>query len=235
MSVKGITLGIVFAGLFGCAQVPDLQDSFRTSDFRLPYDQRLLIEAGAPVIVVGRVVESRAIGRPRNSPGDSRVRTQLTRLKISIEEVVKGAVRTNTLEFYYFTYSLDNTVDLGVPWYIPRVGQRRVYFLRLEGGVYRSVGDVTNYTLEVSSGIHSLGFCRGKAPGCCIAEMLLTPGRDMDVNMFVEGLYKAGYAAKQFCSATNARELMERLARNPDKRIADRAREVIQMLPSAAS
>lgn len=230
MLIAPFVLGLVLTALVGCAGAPELRDSFRTSDFRLPRDERLRIEAGAPIIVLGRVLEVDAVGRPHGSPGDSRVRTQLSKLKILVEEAIRGSVASNTLEFYYFTYSVDNTVDLGVRWYIPNVGQRRVYFLKPWGSTYRSVGDVTDYTVRVLSGDHDRGFCRGEEPGCCIAEMLLVPGRGMDVDMFVGDLYRAAYDAQVLCSPTVARDLVKRLTASADERIARRAREVIPML-----
>jgi hypothetical protein len=230
MFLVKIIAAVVLIGLVAFAQTPKLEDAFTTSEFRLPYDQRLRTEAAAQLIIFGEVREVNAIGNPRSSPGDSRVRTQLNRLKVSVEEVIKGSVRSNTIEFYYFTYSTDNTVDLGVRRYIPSLGQRRIFFLKPSDSFYRSVGDVTDYTLQVGSGVHAPGFCRGKEPGCCIAEMLLIPGRDLNVDMFVQGLYKAGFAAKLLCSVTVTQDLVRRLTRNPDERISDRARQVLSMI-----
>jgi hypothetical protein len=102
--------------------------------------------------------------------------------------------------------------------------------LKPSGNTYRSVGDVTDYTQRILSGVHAQDFCLGKEPGCCIAELLLVPGRDMDVDMFVADLYKAGYASEVLCSTAVAQDLVKRLTTNPDTRIADRAREVIPML-----
>src|SRR5580700_7128687 len=129
--VTRVLAGVAIAtmlGLSACAQ--DQKDFFRMLDYRLPFDQRLRFEVGAPIIVLGRVLELSNIGLPQRSQGDPRILVQLTRLTIDVEEVIKGAIRTNPTEFDLFTYSSENQIDLGVPRYIPMVGQRRIYFLR---------------------------------------------------------------------------------------------------------
>jgi len=95
---------------------------------------------------------------------------------------------------------------------------------------YRSVGDVTDYTLPVLSGLHTQGLCQKKAAGCCIAQILLVPGQNLDVNVFVGGLYEASYDAKVLCKASVVQDLVKQLATDPDARIADRAREVLRLL-----
>jgi hypothetical protein len=159
---------------------------------------------------------------------DRRIRTELTRIRVEIEAVIKGDLSSNPTDFYYFTYSPDTSeVDLGVPRYLPEVGQRRIYFLKPSGGSYRSVGDVTDYTLRVSSGSHTMDFCTGKSPGCCIAEILLAPQPDIDAGRFVADLIQSEYAAEVLCSRPTARELVQKLIQYPDQRISEGAREVL--------
>lgn len=214
--------------LGACTQGAGLRDQLRRSDYNLPLDQRLRLEREAPLIVLGRVIGVTEVGRPVPSRSDARVKTQLDRIKINVEEVVKGSMSSSTLEFYYFTYSPSaSEIDLGVPRYLPEVGQRRLYFLKAANGSYRSVGDITNYTLRVSSGSHQRGFCAGKSPGCCMAEILLVPQPDLDIRWFVVDLARSEYAAEVLCSRNATSDLMNRLVRNADQRISERAREVI--------
>jgi hypothetical protein len=228
MPLRKALVGVVLASLAGCTRAADLQDQLRKSDYHLPFDKRLRFETNAPIIVLGHVVEVNDVGQPRRSPGDARIKTQLTRIKIDVEEVIKGDVRANLIEFSYFVFSPQaSEVDLGVPRYLPNVGQRRIYFLKASSGIYRSVGDVTDYTLRVSSGNHPKDFCQGKSPGCCIAEMLLVPQQDVDTKSFVADLIQAEYAAEVLCSRRTAQDLMQKLTQSPDQRIADRAREII--------
>jgi hypothetical protein len=229
--VTRVLAGVAIAtmlGLSACAQ--DQKDFFRMSDYRLPFDQRLRFEVGAPIIVLGRVLELSNIGLPQRSQGDPRILVQLTRLTIDVEEVIKGAIRTNPTEFDLFTYSSENQIDLGVPRYIPMVGQRRIYFLRPSQNTYRSVGDVTKYNLVVPSGTHERGFCKGKNPGCCIAEMLLVPGQGIDVGAFVANVYEAEYTASTLCSPAAAERLVTQLSQNPNKQISDGAQALLEAL-----
>jgi hypothetical protein len=142
--------------------------------------------------------------------------------------VIKGAVSLNQIEFYYFAYSpAASEVDLGVPRYLPAVGQRRIYFLKRFEASYRSIGDVTDFTLRVSSGSHARGFCSGESPGCCIADLLLIPQPDVDVKWFIADLVQSEYAAEVLCSRPVARALMQKLVDYPEPGISERARETI--------
>jgi hypothetical protein len=223
-----LVLSSLLAALIGCAQQFDLADQFRRADLHLPFEQRLRFELAAPLIVLGRVVSLTEVGGPRPSAGAAPIKVQLTRIRIEVEDVVKGAVAGNALDFYYFVYSPDaSETDLGVPRYLPALNQHRVFFLKEVGGVYRSVGDVTDYTLRVSSGTFHRGFCQGKSPGCCIAEILLSPQEDVNRDLFVSDLVSAEYCARVLCTSQMARDLLLELTRGSDERIAARAREVI--------
>lgn len=228
MQITGFLAAITLTGLVGYTHAADLRDQLRMSDYHLPFDQRLRFEMGAPIIVLGHVLEVKEIGPPKGSSADPRIKTQLTQIKIDIEEVIKGALISNPIEFYYFTFSPSaSEVDLGVPRYLPDVGQRRIYFLKLVNGSYRSVGDITDYTLRVSSGSRTRGFCKGTPPGCCIAEILLMPQQDLDTAWFVLDLIQSEYVAEKLCSRRTAQDLMQKLIQHPDQRISDRARQVI--------
>jgi hypothetical protein len=226
--IDTIYLGLTIGLIVGCKGSPSFSDRFTMAEYRLTFSERLRFEITAPVIVLGRVTKVNEIGKPRHSPGDSRILTQLTEIELTVEDTMHGDIRDGRLAFYYFTYSSQNTTDLGVPRYIPEVGQRRIYFLTRDGNTYRSIGDVTNYNLPVRSGIHSSEPCRG-TPGCCIAEVLLVPGKDVDIGAFATYLDQDAYAASTLCSPQKARELLEQLMNYPDKRIANQAREVLEL------
>jgi hypothetical protein len=219
--------GILAGALVGCTSAAELRDSFRKSDYRLSFERRLRLEGAAPIIILGRVLEVTEIGQPKRSRGDPRIKTQLTKIKVHAEVVVKGVIRSNPVEFYYFKYSPDSDLDLGVPRYLPAVGQTRLYFLKPAAGLYRTVGDVTDYSLPVRTGEHSEDFCRGKTPGSCIAEILLVPGSGFDTVSFLQDLVNSAYAAHVLCSPSVTRDLVKQLIDSPDRRVADRAREVL--------
>lgn len=230
MQVIQILAGIALVCLAGCTRAAELRDQFRMADYPLPFDKRLRAEVAAPIIVLGRVLAVDEVGGPKTSPGDSRIKTQLTQIKIAVEETIKGSVSSNPTEFYFFTYSSQNHTDLGVPRYMPEVGQHRIYFLKPWGNTYRSIGDVTDYSLPVRSGTRTQGFCKGKEPGCCMAEILLIPTVGAEIEWFVRELGLTTYAAGVLCSSCRAQELLKQLSQNPDVRIANSAMDIMPLL-----
>jgi hypothetical protein len=200
------------------------------SDYRILFDERLRREVSAPIILQGSVVEVNEIGSPRRSQGDPRILVQLTRITVSVETVIKGNLPENPVEFNFFTYSGKNQISLGVPRYIPVVGQRRIYFLTHGPGGYRSIGDITIYNLPVSTGLHGPDFCQGKTPGCCIADLMLTPGQNPDYPWLAGVLIEAEYTARTLCSKSRAHALLNQLLDSPDKRVSEAARELAAAL-----
>ena len=234
MQLKARRGALAVAGLVACMQAAGLQDQFQVADARKPFDQRLRFEIAAPIIVLGHVLEIDDVGRPLPSTGDRRIGVQLNRIKIDVEDVIKGDVRSSPLQFYYFAYSPGaSELDLGAPRYLPSIGQRRIFFLKRFEGVYRSVGDVIDYTLRVSSGRHPRGSCVANSPGCCIAEILLVPQHDVDTRRFVTDLIESEYASEVLCSTSAVQQLVQTLLRNPDRRISEAARQVIAATQSS--
>ncbi len=181
MTSNAVTAALALV-LTGCATNPDLPDFLYVSDFtRPPFEARLRFESQAPLIIVGRVLASHTVGRPKVSSERKDIMLQLTKIRLAVEMVIKGPITGGRLDFYYYTLSIENSKSLPIylplrMLYLPIEGQRRVFFLQPCIGGYRSVGDVADCTLRVRSGYHPQGFCKGKTPGCCIADVLLSPG-----------------------------------------------------------
>lgn len=225
-SLARIAAGLVL--LTGCRTSTSLPDLFEPSEFTKAFRDRMRTEMTAPIILVGRVVRSRLIGAARRSLHDSRVLLQLTQVTVEPEQILKGPDQGDQLTFYYYDYSSANDRDLGIPRYIPRIGQRRIYFLQPFRGGFRSVGDVADYTVTVWSGYHSRDFCKGKSVGCCIAEILLEPGTGYDSLSFANQLARAASAATVFCSRTVALRLVQQLADNSDRQISRAADDILK-------
>jgi hypothetical protein len=220
----GLILGsLALWSLAGCSHAVQLQDRFQISEYRLPFKERLHIEAKAPIIVFGRVNSVTNIGGPKQSPGDPRVKTQLTTIGIDVLQTIKGKLNDSRLKFYFFAYSQENQVDLGVPTYTPEVGQDRIFFLEAWQGVFRSIGDVTNYNLKVRSGARGGRPCRETAAGCCVAELLLVPSDGIDVDRFVQELGPTLFAAGVLCSPQKAQDFLKQLMQHPDSRLSGAA------------
>lgn len=222
---------VVAAAAFGCAHASDLRDSFDKSQYYELFDHKLRVEVAAPVILAGRVVKVTQLGGPRRSAGDPSLKTQLTRITIDVENVIKGSVTASPVDFLYYIFSPENTRDLARLRYIPEIGQRRIFFLTSGKGHLRSIGDVTDYTLRLASGRHGRDFCYGQEPGCCIARILLTPGEsEIDNDAFARSLVESEYVAEVLCSPTEARGLLQSLVQYPDQRVAAGARATLAMV-----
>jgi hypothetical protein len=230
MQIAKVVTGIPIVCLIACTQASDLADQFQVSEYRLAMAERLQKEVAAPVIVAGTVVSVRNIGAPTRSPGDPRILTQLTTIRVDVEHVIKGSITVNPVDFYFFVYSDENRRDLGVPRYIPAPGHRRIYFLKPWADGYRSVGDVTMYNLALWTGTHSKEVCDNKGAGCCIAELLLSPQQDITPETFIREMGPSAYAAGVLCSPQASQQLLERLSKSADTRIAAAASDALSMV-----
>lgn len=228
MSVRALLAVVVLSvEVGGCSRLPQLADSFNKTQYRLSFEQKLLTELAAPLIVLGRITAFREIGSPKHSPGDYRIKTQLLAIDIDIEQVIKGSVRSDSITLHYFIYSSTNTVELGMQRYIPRVGQRSIFFVKTERNLYRSFGDVTDYTVLVRTGSHKGKHCHTESIGCCIAKLLLLPRQDFDALAFTEELASSVEVARLACSASYAKAMTEQLSRSADPSVAQRATSIL--------
>lgn len=228
MPIRTFLFAIVLAvNVGGCSRSTQLADSFNKAQYRLPFEQKLIIELAAPIIILGRVIDFREIGSPKHSPGDRRIKTQLLAIDVDIEQLIKGSLPSDSITLHYFTYSSTNTVELGANRYIPRIGQRSIFFVKTERGVYRSSGDVTDFTLSVRTGSHKGEHCHNESIGCCIARLLLAPKQDFDALSFTQDLTLSVEVARLACSASYAKSMTEQLSRNADPSVAQRATSIL--------
>jgi hypothetical protein len=93
-----------------------LHDEFKLADLQLSYDDKLRMEAAAPIVVLGKVTEVKVIGRPHRSQAEPRVWVQLKQIAVQIEETIKGRASDGSLWFYYFSFSEYSEADLGRGW-----------------------------------------------------------------------------------------------------------------------
>lgn len=215
--------------LVGCTQAPTLLDLFRASDYQDPPGRGLAYVLKAPIVVLGVVTGAHAVGRPKPAREDPRLLVQLTRITIQTEMVIKGGLKVGSLSFYYYTFSRQNRLDLGIHYYVPTVGERRLFFLEQSNDIYRSVGDVTDYTLAVRSGLHDRAVCASESLGCCVAKLLMTPGQGYDSEAFALGLHYSVHVSNLLCSRAVTRQLLNNLdARSNDGTIIWRARELLR-------
>jgi hypothetical protein len=153
---------------------------------------------------------------------------QLTSISVDVENVIRGNVPIGKLDFYYYMYSDQNRVDLARLRYVPRPGDRRIFFIKSFDRGYRSIGDVTDYTIPVKSGFHAQNFCLGDSYRDCIAKILLTSGKRYDPETYILNLRKATSTAQAIGSGEFAFRLLQQLSQSTDPKVAGAAQRVLR-------
>ena len=123
----------------GCTWEPHLR----------PYDERTSNSwPTAPLVVVGVAEGDALIGRP--VPAEHSL--QLHRVTVHVENVLRGTVPEHTITLYYFTLA---NLNFGGRFLIfHQDPTRRVFWVRKDGGVYRTACDWHNCTVRIESGAH---------------------------------------------------------------------------------
>jgi len=106
----------------------------------------------APLVVVGVAEGDERIGQTVASRPDPNYPDQLHRIRLSIENVLRGETRDRTIFVYYFT--LAGGHDGPPPLHFGSEPSRRILWLRIDQGVYRIACDRVNCTIPVMSGAH---------------------------------------------------------------------------------
>jgi hypothetical protein len=140
-----LVFGLLCAGLeCGCSRIPNLTE----------LDERANGQArAAPLVVVGVADSDISIGPTRPQPGDPNYPTQLHKVRVQVENVLRGSLLDHTIFVYYFGFAggFDGPRPLG----FARLPSRRVLWLRKEAGVLRMASDGWDgSTMFVSSGSH---------------------------------------------------------------------------------
>lgn len=107
----------------------------------------------APIVVVGVLTSDTLALRPIPMHSDPESSLQLRKLRVRVENVLKGAPISETITVYYFTWAgaFNGPRPLGF-W---RVGGRRILWLRRDSGVLRTTCDGWDGCTEgVWSGAH---------------------------------------------------------------------------------
>jgi hypothetical protein len=227
------SLPIIVALSASCGGGPHLVDVFDRDDIKERPACHAMLRA--PIAVVGRVLSVHQIGGVRSSSSTPAIKVELVRVRVAVENVLKGRVTHPEIDFFYFRYSAYTRIDIGVFAYQPQRGDHRVFFLREENGIFRAVKDVTDYTLQVHSGSH-----QGTAPppGSSLREgvgwVLLTPGRGMKDAVFAEYLNTAFHDAVLMSSDTYALNLLNPLLKSDSAAIRTEAESIVASVKACA-
>jgi hypothetical protein len=139
-------LAVLFAIVLdaGCSRVPRLTE----------FDEKANSQArSAPLVVVGVADSDATIGRPVPSRRDPTYPMQLHRVRVQIENVLRGSISEQTIFVYYFGFGggFEGPRPLG----FGREPSRRILWLRRDEEVLRMACDGWDgCTMPVESGAH---------------------------------------------------------------------------------
>ena len=152
----------------------------------------------APVVVAGAIWSDWPAGLGRG--------LELRRVKVAIENVLKGDVPLGPAEIYYFT--LPSDADEPRPLGMWHAGERRIFYLRPENGVLHTACDGRDdCTIPYETGSHAGFHPDGHRPvDYAIADLLLTPGDGVTEDQFARSI-------EQKVPARPVNYVIERLSR----------------------
>lgn len=138
---------------------------------------------------------------------------RLVKAKLSVEQVIRGAVDGREAIAYYWAADVfTNASSL----HLSARGERAIHYLVKEGDVLRYVVDLVRSTTPVFSGAHRQGPSSSSGGADKeLAAILLTPGEGMDVAEFTKNLSTTVADALQLAGFTRTLPLLETLQRSP--------------------
>lgn len=159
-------LVVLFLGV-GCSRAPHL----------IEYDEQSNARASAaPLVVVGVVDSDIPIGGRIPSRHDPKYPMQLHRVRVRVENVLRGSISEQRILVYYFGFAggFNGPRPLG----FGREPSRRILWLRRDGGAFRMACDGwDNCTVFVMSGAHPRYQADPqKSLDHALADILLTRG-----------------------------------------------------------
>jgi hypothetical protein len=113
---------------------------------------------------------------------------QLHRATVHVENVLKGAIDKPTISVYYFAFA--GVYDGPMPLSLAGEPSRRVFWLRRDRGLYRTVCDGRNCTVDIMSGAHrAYKPDPGESSDQILIDLILTRGEGpIDNHQFAKGL-----------------------------------------------
>jgi hypothetical protein len=167
-----------------------------------------------PAIVVGFVEENRIVAKRVQALRYKNVFLDLHEVRCKRENSLKGELTGNEFHFFYFAdgqYSDGQPRPLYKRTFKADPGRRYLFFLTQEAGVWRSIGDVGEYSIPVNSGKHDEVPIKAGEIGQRIGEILLTPGTDADLGLMAATIPTATEAAEVWASRLVAASLLRSL------------------------
>lgn len=179
----------------GCGS-PRLID-YKSTHSESEYHQQIF---SSPIVVVGVILSDTLVRNRVPSHWDRQTLLQFRKLKVRVENVLRGDSIPSAAAIYYFTFAggFNGPRPLGF-WTMEGSSapvRRRVFWLKSDSGVLRTACDGWDYcTMSVASGAHpNYRPDAGKLLGQALADILFTRG---------EGATDAEFAAQLEYGATS--------------------------------
>jgi hypothetical protein len=167
-------------------------------------------------------------GKARPAARMPEILVQPVKIVVDVENVLRGQVKPGLLDVYVFVYAADNRFSFGKREFV-LMKARYIWFLMSEGGVLRSVGDVTElYFRGVPSGSHrNVTFPPGASLGEKISRILLSPGEGVKSEWFAKYIALEIQGAEKLTSPEFADSLVRDLLRDEHPDIRKSACELL--------
>lgn len=207
------------ASLLSCQPTPQLDIRIKSLSIRDMVNR-------SAIVIIGKAEIVTAVGPEVRSPDQPEYPLRLERVTVQVEKVVKGMIRSSPIVFYRYGWP-DNRAMVG-PWSIIRPGQRYLFFLDLEDSTPRSLTDLYPAELEVLSGKHVRNRTTVETNvDQTIAEILLTPGEDLNPEAFAQGLWKTSVVTIDLVGRAGTLRLLKTLLASKQSTIGQQACLVI--------
>jgi hypothetical protein len=173
----------------------------------------------APIIVVASVEGNEVIARHVEAARYQGVYLDLHSVRCKRENSLKGGLTEPELRFYYFADGRypdsKGNPEYSRPFHAES-GSRYLFFLTRDRGVLRSIGDVGDYQILVSTGVHPEASAKNRDTGRLISEVLLTPGDGADLDLMAKKLLDYSAIADIWGSRPLTVQLLRHLTSLPE-------------------
>jgi hypothetical protein len=173
----------------------------------------------APVIVIASVEEDRTVAKYVEAARYRGVFLDLHLVRCKRENSVKGGLTGSELEFYYFADGRypDSKPNPRYKQLFEAVpGARYLFFLTRDRDVWRSIGDVGDYSIRLATGTHPQSMGENRDLGRRLTEILLIPQPDADLNLMAGRLHEYRIVAESWSFRLFVAQLLRRLTSLPE-------------------
>jgi hypothetical protein len=181
----------------------------------------------APDLAIVRIQRAQRQGPDIVITPHHKLTVHLVAVDAEVEDTIQGQLPKGPTRFYFFTNSLLPGYSYTTPlsWFYP--GKRYVVFLREDGGVLRTMADLTEPNIQIRSGSHQgtaelLDRVSARDPGVVIAWVALTPSSDYEPG-FAKGIQDAFDRLLLIASPGKIAPFLRALLTHRDRAVRERA------------